>query len=200
MEPQPTATFPGLPDFRANVTFVPIQFFTVVVPHHSRGCVRIVGHALRRLLGWVDEHGNPTHEQVRFTYRELIEQAGVSRDSIAEALCEAVEGGLLRCIQEPQPDRSGQPAQSGVYEIQWDSEGRYTDNPAEFRGFYYPEAAAGPSPSRSSPGRPRTRRSRKPSGSLVPSSGPATATISTAPSSSCWNDSRTATRPRTMIL
>lgn len=144
MEPQPTATFPGFPDFRANVTFVPIQFFTVVVPHHSRGCVRIVGHALRRLLGWVDEHGNPTQEQVRFTYRELIERAGVSRDAIGEALREAVEGGFLRCVQEPQPDRSGQPAQSGVYEIHWDSEGRYTDNPDEFRGFYYPEAAVVP--------------------------------------------------------
>lgn len=144
MDPQATATFPGFPDFRANVTFVPIQFFTVVVPHCSRGCVRIVGHALRRLLGWVDEHGNPTQELVRFTYRELIERAGVSRDSIAEALRETIDKGFLRCVQEPKSDRPGQPAQSGVYEIHWDSEGRYTDNPAEFHGFYYPEAAVIP--------------------------------------------------------
>jgi hypothetical protein len=144
LDPQVTAIFPGFPDFRANVTFVPIQFFTVVVPHCSRGCVRIVGHALRRLLGWVDEHGNPTQEQVRFTYRELIERAGVSRDSIAEALREAIDKGFLRCIQEPKPDRPGQPAQNGVYEIHWDAEGRYTDNPDQFQGFYYPEAAVIP--------------------------------------------------------
>ena len=32
------------------MTFVPLQFFTVVLPHSSRGCVRVVGYALRRLL------------------------------------------------------------------------------------------------------------------------------------------------------
>jgi hypothetical protein len=72
-EATPNPTFPGFPDFRANVTFVPLQFFTVVLPGSSRGMVRIVGYALRRLLGWVDQHGNPTREQLRFTYRELIE-------------------------------------------------------------------------------------------------------------------------------
>ena len=134
-------SFPGFPDFQANVTFVPIQFFTVVVPYCSRGTVRIVGYALRKVLGWVDEHGNPTREQLRFTYRELIEDAGVSRKSITKALREAVERHCLRCLQPPRPDRSGQPAQSGVYELCWDHEGRYTDRPDDFRGFFYPEAA-----------------------------------------------------------
>jgi len=50
----PTPSFPGFPDFRANVTFVPIQFFTVVLPHSSRGAARIVGYVLRKILGWVD--------------------------------------------------------------------------------------------------------------------------------------------------
>ena len=136
----PTTEFPGFPDFRANVTFVPIQFFTVVLPHCSRGTVRIVGYALRKVLGWVDEHGNPTREQLRFTYRELIENAGVSRTSIAEALGEAIERRCLRCLQAPQPDSGGKPAQSGLYELCWDQEDRYTDVPAEFRGFHYPEA------------------------------------------------------------
>jgi hypothetical protein len=136
-----THCFPGFPDFRANVTFVPIQFFTVVVPHCSRGTVRIVGYALRKILGWVDEHGNPTREQLRLTYRELIEKAGVSRKAIAAALQEAVEHHFLRCVQAPQSDRNGQAAQSGIYELCWDQDGRYTDSPSEFRGFYYPEAA-----------------------------------------------------------
>ncbi len=139
-EVQPIPSFPGFPDLRANVTFVPIQFFTIVVPNSSRGTVRIVGYALRKILGWVDEHGNPTQEQLRFTYRELIEKAGVSRESIAEALREAVDRRFLRCLQTPQPDRCGQPAQSGLYELCWDHEGCYTDRLAEFRGFYFPEA------------------------------------------------------------
>ena len=140
-ETSETPCFPGFPDFWANVTFVPIQFFTVVVPHCSRGTVRIVGYALRKILGWVDEHGNPTREQLRFTYRELIKKAGVSRKAIAAALAEAVEHHFLRCVQPPQPDRHGQAAQSGIYELCWDEDGRYTDSAFEFRGFYFPEAA-----------------------------------------------------------
>ncbi len=134
-------TFPGFPDFRANVTFVPIQFFTVVLPYCSRGTARIVGYALRKVLGWVDEHGNPTRERLQFTYRELIEKAGVSRESIAKSLHEAMQRRMLRCLQSPRPDAPGQPAQSGIYELCWDQTGRYTDSPEEFQGFYYPEAA-----------------------------------------------------------
>ncbi len=39
-EPLSGPEFAGFPAFRANVTFVPIQFFTVVVPHCSRGTRR----------------------------------------------------------------------------------------------------------------------------------------------------------------
>ena len=140
-EEELSPAFPGFPDFRANVTFTPLQFFTVVIPHCSRGTVRIVGYALRKVLGWVDEHGNPTREQLRFTYRELIEKAGVSRESIGGALQEAITRRFLSCRQAPQPDAPGQSAHSGLYELCWDTEGRYTDDPAAFRGFYFPEAA-----------------------------------------------------------
>ncbi len=133
----PTA-FPGFPDFRANVTFVPLQFFTVVLPHRSRGCVRLVGFMLRRLLGWVDADGNPTHEQLQFTYRELVEAAGISRDAIASVLTEAQTHRLIECVQAPAPDRPGQAARSGIYTLRWSD--RYTDAPAEFDGFFRREA------------------------------------------------------------
>lgn len=132
--------FEGFQNFRANVTFVPRQFFTVVIPSSSRGTVRVVGYALRRILGWVDRNGEPTRTQLRFTYRELIDHAGVSRDSIAAALKEAIERRFLVCIQEPGPDSAGRQGQSGVYELCWDKDGPYTDDPGKFRGFYYPEA------------------------------------------------------------
>ena len=149
--------FPGFPDFRANVTFTPIQFFTVVLPHCPRGPVRLAGYVLRRVLGWVDAQGNPTREQLRFTYRELIEGAGVSRAALAEALKEAVEHHLLRCVQSASPHLPGHAAQSAVYELCWDTTGRYTDNPAEFRGFYYPEAVVVSEPGAN----PRPKAARK---------------------------------------
>ena len=137
--PQPA--FPGFPAFRSNVTYVPIQFFTVVVPHSLRGTVRIVGYVLRQILGWVNEQGEPTCEQLQFTYRELSERAGVGLERIGEALQEAVKNHFLRCLRTPQPDQAGQAAQSGLYELCWDRTGPYTDNPAEFRGFFHGESA-----------------------------------------------------------
>ena len=140
-EPTPSPEFPGFPDFQANVTFVPLQFFTAVLPYASRGTVRVVGYALRKVLGWVDAHGQPIREQVQFTYRELIAQAGVARESIAGALEEAIERRCLRCVQRPQPDSLQQPARSGIDELCWDETGAYTDVPEAFAGFYFPEAA-----------------------------------------------------------
>ena len=140
-EPTPSPEFPGFPAFQANVTFVPLQFFTAVLPYASRGTVRLVGYALRKVLGWVDAHGQPTREQLQFTYRELIAQAGVHRDTIAAALDEAIKRRCLRCLQSPQPDALKQPGRSGIYELCWDETGAYTDAPAAFSGFYYPEAA-----------------------------------------------------------
>ena len=133
--------FPGFPDFQANVTFVPLQFFTVVLPSSSRECVRLVGYMIRRILGWVDTSGNPTCKQLQFSYRDLIREAGVSRETIADALREAIAKGFIRCARRPRAARRGQRAQSGVYELNWDEEGPYTDSPDSLRGFYFPEAA-----------------------------------------------------------
>lgn len=130
--------FPGFPDFRANVTFVPLQFFTVVLPHRKRGCVRLVGCMIRRLLGWVDSEGNPTHARLEFSYRQLLNEAGLSRDSIAEAVAEAIEHQLIDCVQSPRADGPGQPAQSGIYALRWSEV--YTDDPVQFTGFFRREA------------------------------------------------------------
>ena len=68
MAPDAPISFPGFPDFRANVTYTPRQFFTVVLPNCSSGTVRIVGYALRQVLGWVDEDGNPTRFGMAVNY------------------------------------------------------------------------------------------------------------------------------------
>lgn len=133
-------SFPGFPAFQSNVTYTPRQFFTLVLPHFSRGVVRIVGYAIRQILGWVDSNGNPTKYRVALTNREIVEYAGVSRDSIAMAITEAVLSRCLKCLQPPHPDEAGKPGQTGIYELCWDKSGEYTNDPSEFQGFYYREA------------------------------------------------------------
>ncbi len=137
MAPDAPIPFPGFPDFRANVTYTPRQFFTVVLPNCSSGTVRIVGYALRQVLGWVDENGNPTRPRLRLSYRELVEKAGVARGGVAKALAEAVARHCLVCIEEPAKDAEGVAGQSGLYEICWDRSGAYSHDPEAFRGFAY---------------------------------------------------------------
>ncbi len=149
-----TPTFPGFPDFQANVTFTPRQFFTVVLPYNSPGVVRIVGYVLRKVLGWVDRNGNPTQTRLRLTYSDIVEHAGLSREDIAPALAEAIAKHFLKCVQEPKRDTKESRAQTGIYELCWDREGEYTDNPALFRGFIYREAIV---VSEGKPGKPVLR-------------------------------------------
>lgn len=131
-----TTAFAGFASPTSNTLYCPNQFFDVCLPHRSRGCVRIVAYMLRKTLGWSDAQGNPLHEQVTFTYDELIREANVSRDSIKPAVAEAEQFGFIRCLRKPSPHRAGKPAVSGEYELRWDEGREYIKNPGIFSGFF----------------------------------------------------------------
>ena len=130
--PQPFSGF-ALPT--SNTTYAPNQFFDVCLPHSSRGTVRIVAFIIRKTLGWCDADGNPQAERHAVSYTDF-EAAGISRGMIRSALAEAVEGHFIRCVRPPQAKKAGQPAVSGLYELQWDSRGEYLKDPRQFRGFF----------------------------------------------------------------
>jgi hypothetical protein len=46
------AAFPGFAPLQSNTTYCPNQFFDVVLPHFSRGVVRLVGYILYRAFAW----------------------------------------------------------------------------------------------------------------------------------------------------
>lgn len=133
-----TPEFPGFPALRSNVTLVPLQFFTAVIPYRSRGCVRLVGYMLRRILGWVDTEGNPTCEQLEFTYQDLVKGAGISRDMVHGAIEEALKQQLIHCVQLPRKATAGDSGQSGIYRLRWSDS--YTNDPDQLRGFFCREA------------------------------------------------------------
>jgi hypothetical protein len=132
MPQQPFAGF-ALPT--SNTTYTPNQFFDVCLPYSSRGTVRIVAFILRKTLGWCDADGNPQNEQHAVSYADF-EEAGISRGMIQPSLMEALQGHFIRCIRPPQTKKAGQPAVSGLYELQWDSRGVYLKDPKAFRGFF----------------------------------------------------------------
>jgi hypothetical protein len=120
----------------SNTTYTPNQFFDVCLRHYSRGVVRLVGYLIRQTLGWCDAEGNPLHERLQVSYRELIERAGISRGLIRRSLDEAITGRFIECVQEGKAATAYSRAESAHYQLRWDDGADYVKDPERFDGFF----------------------------------------------------------------
>jgi len=130
-----SSTFQGFKAPTSNTTYTPNQFFDIVIPNFPRGVVRIVAYLLRKTLGWCDANGNPQEEQIRVSYSELEQRAGVSRDMIRSALDDALAGHLIECVTAGRPKLAHDAGESARYQLCWSSL-PYTTRLSEFSGFY----------------------------------------------------------------
>lgn len=128
--------FTGFKSPTSSTTYTPNQFFDVVLPHASRGCLRLVAYLIRKTLGWSDEHGNPQNPNAHVTYRELIENAGISRGAIKEAITEAMDKRFIDCLRFGQPHKAGEEGFSALYSLRWDEREEYFTSLPEFNGFF----------------------------------------------------------------
>lgn len=142
------SSFAGFEPLTANYLYCPNQFFDVCLPNCSRGAIRIVAFMLRETLGWLDKEGNPLKQEIKVTYRDLIEKAGVSRGAIGPALQEATQAGFIECSQDGQSNAAGQSATSAVYSLRWDRQSEYSRSITTFNGFYAGEGHRTPVPNR----------------------------------------------------
>jgi hypothetical protein len=131
-----TRPFAGFALPTTNTTYTPNQFFDVCLPRHSRGVVRLVGYMIRKTLGWCDQHGNPQHETVAFSYNDLEKHAGLSHSMIRLALDQAEQAGFVRCVRGGQASSRSASGNSAVYELAWDESAAYVKNPKQFFGFF----------------------------------------------------------------
>ena len=99
--------FEGFAPLQSNTTYCPNQFFDVVLPHFARGVVRLVGYVIYRTFAWSDRDGRPIGEQHKVSYRELIEEAGISRGALSEVIASETVSRLTqvlpkaRCVDIP---------------------------------------------------------------------------------------------------
>jgi len=128
--------FSGYAAPTSSTTYTPNQFFDVVLPNASRGCLRLVGYLIRKTLGWSDEHGNPINPEAHVSYRELIEDAGISRGAIKDAIQEALDKRFIQCLRFGQPHRPNEEGFSALYSLKWDETEKYITKPDEFNGFF----------------------------------------------------------------
>ena len=133
---QSEIAFKGFAPPTSNTTYTPNQFFDVVLPHSSRGCVRLVAYMLRKTLGWCDANGNPQEEQIHVSYNDLIKNAGIGRGRIREAIDEAINNNFIYCVRQPKPSTARHTAITGLYELKWDESQEYIKAPSKFNGFF----------------------------------------------------------------
>jgi hypothetical protein len=133
---QQGGVFLGYSPPTSSTTYTPNQFFDVVLPHASRGCLRLVAYLIRKTLGWSDAQGNPQNPEALVTYKELIEQAGIGRARTREALDEAIAQRYINCLRPGRAHSQGQEGCPALYSLNWDDSGNYITDPEEFRGFF----------------------------------------------------------------
>ena len=131
-----TQVFQGYAPPTSSTTYTPNQFFDVVLPRASRGCLRLVAYLIRKTLGWSDEHGNPQNPEATVTYRELVERAGIGRGRIKEAIEEAIESRYINCLRFGQPHKAGEEGFSALYSLRWDERENYITDANDFDGFF----------------------------------------------------------------
>ena len=101
---------------------------------------------LRQTLGWLKTDGEPVQQDIRVSYRDLIQKARVSNGSIGKALEQSMALSFIECTQvgiAKSKNNSGQPAS---FRLRWDDRPQYSDSFSEFAGFYSGEGYRTPVP------------------------------------------------------
>lgn len=133
---EPCQSFLGYQPPTSSTTYTPNQFFDVVLPNASRGCLRLVAYLIRKTLGWSDAQGNPQNPEATISYRELERCASIGRGRIKEAIDEAIASRYVECLRFGKPHQIREEGYSALYSLKWGTQYRYVTDSEEFDGFF----------------------------------------------------------------
>lgn len=118
-------------------TFIPNQLFDLVLPHNDPACARLLLWAFGKRAEHIRRGGDPQAFVLAVVYAEAAKGAGICRRSVPNGLKRAEAKGYLRCAQEAEPHRPGQPSRPARYVLNFAApDVPYTTDPAVFVGFH----------------------------------------------------------------
>jgi hypothetical protein len=130
------AVFHGYPPPYSNTIYAPNQFLSVVLPHASLNCIRLVAFLIEEALAWADGEEEPTDGSAWVPYSRIAKESCVSRSKLQSAIDEGIEGRYIiaeRFGKPISPMHDGYPAN---YSLKWNTELYYTEESEEFDGFF----------------------------------------------------------------
>lgn len=118
------ARFRGFWAGDGNRTYIPNQFFDVVVRHEPLAVAKVVGSIVRFSIGFQTKWGH-RRQQVAMSYRRIQNYARIGdRKTLAAALKHALNSKFLVCVETGYFDPAGgRHSKSATYALQWLNEG-----------------------------------------------------------------------------
>jgi hypothetical protein len=112
--------FQGFYAGNGNLTYIPNEFFDVLIHQETLAVIKVVGAIIRYTIGFQTRYGL-RRQQIAISFTELQRKTGiVSRRSLNEALHTALERHYLQVIESGYFDpHAGQNSRAATYGVHW---------------------------------------------------------------------------------
>jgi len=112
--------FQGFYPYEGNRTYIPNEFFDVLVRQESLSVIKVVGCMMRNTIGWAYRGGH-RRQEVPMGFTEIQKRTGIkSRSTVSIAMRRATEANYIITTREgffdPNAGRDSKPA---TYSIKW---------------------------------------------------------------------------------
>jgi hypothetical protein len=111
--------FGGFYAGNGNLTYIPNQYFDLVVPNESLSVLRIVGAIIRHTIGYQTRYGF-RRQEVSLSHAALERYANLSHEAVRLAVQEAVAHRYVVCVEPGAFDtNAGKESRPATYGIRW---------------------------------------------------------------------------------
>ncbi len=132
--------FDGFYAGNGNLTYIPNQYFDLVVPSESLSVLRIVGAVIRHTIGFQTRYGF-RRQEVRMSHAALERYTNLSHEAVRLAVQEAMVRSYVVCVEPGVFNtNAGKESRPATYGIRW----RDRWNGQCSRSAESPQPAAGP--------------------------------------------------------